>query len=101
MLSEIDVNGDPGQVFSLVVDGQKISLRLRYNTSSERFSMDLAIDETPRLTGRKVVTNVDLLKPFDLGIGAIFAAAPDGSPVPPTIEAFADRKVRLYHFVAS
>jgi hypothetical protein len=100
MLSEIQVTSDPGQIFSLVVDGQKVSLRLRYNTHSERFSMDLSIDETPRLTGRKVVTNVDLLKPFDFGIGSIFAAAPDGSPVKPTIDAFAARQVRLYHYAA-
>lgn len=98
-LSQIHVNGEPGQIFSLVVGGRKITLRLRYNTFAARFSMDLSIDEAPRLTGRRVVTNVDLLKPFDFGIGSIFAAAPDGSPVEPTIEAFEQGKVRLYHYL--
>lgn len=100
MLSEIQVNDAPGQIFSLIVAGRKVTLRLRYNTTTKRFALDLAIDETDVLKGRKLVTNVDLLAPFNLGIGSIFAAAPDGSPIEPTIEAFATGRVKLFHYVA-
>lgn len=97
-LSEFDIIDAPGQVFSTVVDGRKITIRLRYNTESERFSMDLGIDDVPVLTGRKVTSEVDLLQPFDFGIGSVFAADIDGKGRAPTLTNFVAGTVRLYHY---
>lgn len=99
MLSEFDIIDAPGQVFSTVVNSRKVTIRLRYNFESEHFAMDLGIDDTPVLTGRKVTSEVDLLQPFDFGIGAIFAADVDGKGRPPTKAAFLSGAVKLFHYV--
>jgi hypothetical protein len=98
-LSEFDIIDAPGQVFSAVVNGQKITIRLRYNTESQHFSMDLGIDDVPALTGRKVASETDILEPFDLGIGSIFAADVNGLGRDATLANFLSGAVRLYHFV--
>lgn len=97
-LSEFNIINAPGQRFSTVIADQKVTIRLRYNTLSDRFAMDLAIDEVPVLTGRKVVSEVDLLSPFDFGIGAIFAADIDGRGREPTLDAFVAGHVKLFHY---
>jgi len=98
-LSEFDIIDAPGQVFSTGVNGQKVTSRLRYNVESQHFSMDLGIDDVPVLSGRKVTSEVDLLQPFDFGIGSIFAADVDGKGRQPTLENFAAGVVKLYHYV--
>ena len=84
------------QQFSTILEGRRVTFRLRYNPTNDRWSFDLAIDDVPILKGRRIVTGVDLLAPFGLGIGAIFAltatagAAPDRRAIP-------DGTVRIYH----
>lgn len=70
-----DVADHADQQFSTVVAGRRVTIRLRYNPTSDRWSFDLSIDDLPVLHGRRVVTGVDLLAPFDFGVGAIIAAA--------------------------
>ncbi|WP_018445511.1 phage baseplate plug protein [Rhizobium gallicum] len=70
------------QQFGTIINGRRVTIRLRYNASSDRWSFDLSIDNLPVLTGRRVVTGVDLLAPFDLGLGAIFAYAVTPGAVP-------------------
>lgn len=98
-LSEFDIIDAHGQIFSTVVDNRKITIRLRYNEESEHFSMDLGVDDVPYLTGRKVTSEIDLLQPFDFGIGSIFAADVDGKGRPPTLANFVSGVVKLYHYV--
>lgn len=84
------------QQFSVIFGDRRVTIRVRYNPTSGRWSIDLAIDDVPVLYGRRIVPFVDLLKPFNLGIGAVFA-------IPVTVGAEADREslpsgaVRLYH----
>lgn len=84
------------QQFGAVLADRRVTLRVRYNPTSGRWSLDLAIDDVPVLHGRRIVPGVDLLKPFKLGIGSIFA-------VPIVEGAEADREnlpsgaVRLFH----
>ncbi|TBZ81425.1 phage baseplate plug family protein [Rhizobium leguminosarum] len=70
------------QQFGTIINGRRVTIRLRYNASSDRWSFDLSIDNLPVLTGRRVVTGVDLLAPFDLGLGAICAYAVTPGAVP-------------------
>jgi hypothetical protein len=72
VLSIID---HPDQQFGTVVSGKRITLRVRYNPVNDRWSLDLSIDDLPVLYGRRIVTGVDLLAPFNIGIGVIFAAS--------------------------
>ena len=61
------------QQFGAIISNRRVTIRLRYNPSNDRWSFDLSIDDLPVLQGRKIVTGVDLLKPFDFGLGMIFA----------------------------
>ncbi|MEH7876959.1 hypothetical protein V7799_04520 [Rhizobium laguerreae] len=70
------------QQFGAIINGRRVTIRLRYNATSDRWSFDLSIDNLPVLTGRRVVTGVDLLAPFDLDLGSIFAYAVTPGAVP-------------------
>ena len=86
---------EPDQQFSTTLNSQRVTIRLRYNSTSGRWAMDVAIDDQPVLNGQKVVSGVDMLYKYDLGIGAIFAlpakagALPDRDNLP-------NGNVRLY-----
>lgn len=87
---------EPRQKFSVLLARRRVTFELWYSLVSNRWSMDLAIDGAPVLHGRRIVTGVDLLAPFNLGIGILFAW-------PETPGAVPDRRglplgtVRLYH----
>lgn len=93
---EFSIIDEADQQFATVLDGRRVTIRLRYNVSTDRWNMDLSIDDEPVLIGRRVVTGIDLIAPFNFGIGAIFAlpekdgAMPDRNSLPRGI-------VRLYH----
>lgn len=93
---EFRILDEPRQKFSVLLNRRRVTFELWYSITSKRWSMDLAIDGAPVLHGRRIVTGVDLLAPFNLGIGILFAfpevagAAPDREALPLGI-------VRLYH----
>ena len=83
------------QKFSLVINGQRVSIRIRYNATSARWSFDLSIDGDAVVHGRRIVTGVDLLAPFNLNVGVIFAfsergGSPDRTNLP-------NGNVKIYH----
>lgn len=84
------------QQFGTIINGRRVTIRLRYNPTSERWSFDLAIDDRPVLVGRRIVTGVDLLAPFNLGLGVIFAAAVTPGAVPDR-QALPAGTVKLFH----
>lgn len=97
-LNQLSIIDASGQVVSTVANGLKVTIRLRYNVQAQRFAMDLAIDETDVLKGRKVVSEVDLLAPFAFGIGSIFAADVDRKGRPATLANFVNGTVKLFHY---
>lgn len=84
------------QQFGTVINGRRVTIRLRYNQTNDRWSFDLSIDDQPVLHGRRVVTGVDLLAPFNLGLGMIIAAVVTPGAVPDR-NALPSGEVRLYH----
>ncbi|MCO6407368.1 phage baseplate plug family protein [Hoeflea alexandrii] len=86
----------PDQQFGTVIDGRRVTVRLRYNPAKDRWAFDLSIDDVPVLHGRKIVTGVDLLAPFRFGLGVIFAAAVTPGAVPDR-NALPDGTVKLFH----
>lgn len=84
------------QQFGTIINGRRVTIRLRYNPTSERWSFDLAIDDLPVLQGRRIVTGVDLLAPFNLGLGLMFAAAVTPGAVPDR-QALPAGTVKLFH----
>lgn len=65
------------QQFGAIMSGRRCTLRLRYNPTTDRWSFDLSIDNLPVLYGRRLVRGVDLLAPFNFGIGALFVWGPN------------------------
>ncbi|MQB37589.1 hypothetical protein DXT97_12385 [Agrobacterium tumefaciens] len=84
------------QQFGTIINGARVTLRLRYNPTNDRWSFDLSLDDRPVLHGRRVVTGIDLLAPFDFGLGVIFAAAVKAGSVPDR-NALPEGNVRFYH----
>ena len=86
----------PDQQFGAILNGRRVTLRLRYNPSIDRWSFDLSVDNLPVLHGQRIVIGTDLLGAFSFGIGQIFAwpyvqgAQPDRVNLP-------NGNVRLYH----
>lgn len=70
---EIKVINEPKQKFSLLLNNRRVTFELWYNSALDRWMFDVSIDGAPVLAGRKIVTGIDLIKPFNFGIGAIFA----------------------------
>ncbi|GFO83031.1 MAG: hypothetical protein A49_26580 [Methyloceanibacter sp.] len=91
---EFEIADQADQKFATTLNLQRVSLRLRYNPIIDRWSFDLSVDGEAVLHGRRIVTGVDLLAPFDFGIGVIFAL-PEGDAEPGRSE-LPDGRVKLY-----
>jgi hypothetical protein len=96
MMQQFQILDQADQQFGSIINNRRITLRLRYNVTIDRWSFDLSVDDKPVIHGRRIVTGIDLLKPFNLGLGMIFALSHDVTAVP-------DRKslplsiVKLFH----
>lgn len=95
-MNVITVSNHPDQQFGTIINGRRVTIRLRYNQSNDRWSFDLSIDDAPVLHGRRIVTGVDLLAPFNLGLGMIVAAVVTPGAVPDR-DALPAGEVRIYH----
>lgn len=86
------------QQFGAYLNRRRVTFRLRYNPTSDRWSFDLSLDDQPVLHGRRITTGVDLLAPYNLGIGRLYALAPGpNAQIEPDRRALPDGLVRLYH----
>ena len=83
------------QQFGTIIHNRRVTIRLRWNVTSRKWSFDLAIDDLPVLHGRRIVTGIDMLAPFHFGIGLLFALPTVPGAVPGRDE-LATGEVRLY-----
>lgn len=86
---------EPRQKFSVLLNRRRVTFEIWYSRTSDRWSMDLAIDGAPVLHGRRIVTGVNLLAAYNFGIG-ILIAWPETSPIP-NRTALPLGEVRMYH----
>lgn len=70
---EFKITDSARQKFSTAIDTRRITIKLSYSHTIGRWSFDLAIDGDYVLHGRRVIPNVDLIEPFNFGVGSIFA----------------------------
>lgn len=75
---EFRIVDEPKQKFSVLLNNRRVTFTLWYNTSSDRWSFDLALDDEPIFFGRRIVTGVDLLAQYELDIGVLFAFSESG-----------------------
>ena len=92
---EFDIADHADQKFATTLTGRRVSIRLRYNPSVDRWTFDLSIDGDAVLHARRVVPGVDLLAAFDFDIGAIFAL-PEKNEQPGRTE-LPEGRVKLFH----
>lgn len=85
---ELPILSTPSQEFSTVLNGQDCQFKVQYNRWNDRWSFDLTINDELKLSGRRIVIGTDLIQPFDLGIGELWAfrtnegAEPDRTQLP-------------------
>lgn len=75
----INLSNDARQSFSVVINGKRCTFDVTYSVAIDRWSMDISIDAEPVITGRKIVEGSDLVEPFNLDIGKIFAYSESGA----------------------
>jgi hypothetical protein len=78
----IPFTSDPWQTFSCTLNGTEYGFAANYNDRSGVWSFDLSLKstETPLVTGVTILLGSDLLAPFGLGIGRMFAVDMAASP---------------------
>lgn len=91
---EFNIVNEPNQRFSTTLNGQRVTITLWYNPTTDRWNFDLAIDDAPVLSGRKVLIGIDLLASFNLNLGVLFAGSTDGNQ--PDRSRLPSGVVRLY-----
>lgn len=91
----LEITDHADQKFSVSLDGIRVSMRLRYNPTTDRWSFDLSRDGNAILHGRRIVPGVDLLEAFDFGLGLIFCFSENGTE--PGRNALPLGTVKLYH----
>lgn len=99
-MKELSIIDAADQQFGMVLDNRRVTIRVRYNPTSERWSFDLSVDDLPVIHGRRIVLGVDLLAPFALGLGAIFAVSTAAGDEPDR-DALPAGLVRIYHASAA
>ena len=92
---EFRIIDQPRQRFSVIMNNRRVTFDLWYNQSSDRWSFDLSLDDTPVIHGRRIVAGADLLAPFNLGLGILVAFSETGAE--PTRNNLPQGYIRLYH----
>lgn len=92
---QFGITDEADQRFSVILNGQRVTVRLWYASFNDRWSADISIDGEPVLHGRKIVAGSDLLATFDLGIGVMFAHSEQNHD--PGRDQLPDGLVTIYH----
>lgn len=94
---ELKVIDHADQQFGAVFNGQRVTLRLRYNVISDRWSFDMALDDDWILYGRRIVNGVNFFRPFDSWDLGVFFAFPVTADSVPDRASLPAGLVRLFH----
>ncbi len=84
------------QVFSMILETRKVTIRLVYIALLDRWTIDLDRDEVTILSGQRLVTGIDMLGAYNFKLGALFCIAGDGPGDDPGRNDFEER-LQLIH----
>lgn len=75
MIVELPLTADPAQAFTCKLGDTKYFFEARYNSRNGVWALDMYDDATRQavILGMAVVLGVDLLEPYNLGIGRLVA----------------------------
>lgn len=85
------------QQFGAILNDRRTTIRLRYNPTSDRWSIDLAIDDLPTIVGTRITIGADILKAYNLDLGHL-VALPVVVNSEPNRTSLPNGSVALYHF---
>lgn len=97
VIRELPITSAPSQAFTTTLSDKRCDFRVDYSTWADRWSFDLSVEGVPVLAGRRIVTGVDLIAPFRLGIGSIIAAGWGDQEAEPNRDNLPSGVVRLFH----
>ena len=92
----IPVTNEPSQKFNLVLEGQTVTLFLKYQTLIGGWILDIERDGAPILHGQRLVMGTDMLRAHNFGIGGIVLFAAEDPGRDPGRNDFEDR-VQIIH----
>lgn len=79
MPREIPFTGAPKESMTIVLSGRKLSLRARYANITNVWTLDIfdvsGLEPVELVRGIAIVMGIDLLRPYPIQIGSIFAEA--------------------------
>jgi len=70
---ELPIISIASQQFTTVLSNRLCAFTVNYNTTNNRWSFDLAIENETVVQGRRIVLGADLIEPFNFGIGRLYA----------------------------
>lgn len=94
---ELTVIDAPYQRLETYLSDTAVALELRYNETTTRWSMDLQIAGQTVLTGKRLVPGIDLLAPYQFGIGSLYLVDWEGQGGAPDRDALPSGQFRLWH----
>jgi hypothetical protein len=97
VLTEIPIIDAPWQTFAATLNNSRFFFTLFWNEQAGRWSFDLTINDEFVLAGRRIVTGINLLHPFNFGQGILVAHDPSGKDSQPDYANLATGVVVLYH----
>lgn len=97
MIIELPLNASPAQSFTCQLGDIKYFFEVQYNSRSSVWTMNLSDDSTRTrmLSGVPLVLGVDLLGPYNFGIGSMIVLDKTGQGLDATANDLGDR-VCLY-----
>lgn len=72
-MKEFIVTDVADQQFAAVLNGTRVNIRLWWNHETDYWSLSIYNGTEPLVVGRRIVTDINLLRRLNLGLGAIFA----------------------------
>ena len=96
-LRELPIIQAPFQRFETSLMGQAVSFTLAFNAFTGRWSFGLEIAGVAVLSGRRLVPGVDLLAPFNLGLGKLVLVDWEANGAEPGRNELPAGKYRLLH----
>lgn len=95
---EITIIDAPSQAFTTTLAGKRCDFVVNCSTWANRWSFDLDVDGVRVLSGRRIVLGVDLVAPFNLGIGSLVAAPWGDEDAEPGRTELPAGRVRLFSY---
>lgn len=91
MILELPLSNEPEQSFSTSINKVRYDIRVAYNVRMQSWTMNLSNPDGVLLTGLVLNSGVDLLHPYNFGIGELYALNLENFSLDATESGFGDK----------